>query len=265
MGIKLIIYLFKLFRFKIVCLPKISFSKFLIIISYLFLLFTLSIVVTAVPSGPSSATNLGSSRYSSAPAANISAVAGNVTELNFIANTVTDTWQGYYGNVTGQIVLGNINNQSMYNWNLTSPSGQIYATRNATVPTWANIRCANFSEVNAEDAALNVNQSVEQDSVNRTFFNTTSFNQFYVGARNINITQNCYAVQLYNSSGVSSASFSEVLLSDNAGSKMIYTGLITTPTLGFDNRSHQFEMIVGENGKYGDTTTTPYYFYLELY
>lgn len=232
---------------------------------YLFLviLFLSFYIVTAAPAGPSNVTNLGSSRYSAANAANVTAVAGNVTELNFIANTVTQTWQGYYGNVTGKIVLGNSNNNSMYDWNLSSPSGQIYATRTASVPLWTSMRCANQTEINSEDNILGVNQSVDQDSVNKTFINTTSFNSFYVGGININNTQNCRAVQLYNASGVSSANFAEVLLSDT--SSMIYTGLITNPALGFDNRTHQFEMMVGENGHQGDSSVTSYYFYLELH
>jgi len=230
----------------------------------IFIVLVLSIsIVVAAPTGPSSTTNLGSSRYSTSAAANISAVAGNVTELNFVANTVTQTWQGYYGNVTGKILLGNLNNQSMYDWNLTSPSGQIYATRVIAVPSWTNIRCANQTEINTEDTTLGVNASVDQDAVNRTFLNTTSFSAFYVGGVNINTSQNCRAVQLYNSSGISAANFGEVLLSDT--SNMIYTGLISNPALGFDNRSHQFEMIVGENGHLGDSTVTPYYFYLELH
>lgn len=219
-------------------------------------------MVLAAPTGPSNVDNLGTSRYSTSEAANISAVAGNATELNFMANTITNTWQGYFGNVTGIIVLGNSNNQSMYNWNSSSPTGQIYATRVSAVPTWASIRCADQTEINAEDVALGVNQSVDQDSVNKTFLNITLFNAFYVGAVNINGTQDCRAVQLFDSSGGASSDFSEVLLSDT--SNIIYTGLITTPKQGFDNRTHQFEMLVGENGHIGDTTTTPYYFYIEL-
>jgi len=219
--------------------------------------------VLAVPTGPSTVTNLGSSRYSTSAAANISAIAGNVSEINFNASSITNTWQGYYGNITGTIVLGNSNNQSMYNWNLTSPAGQIYATRVIAVPVWTSVRCANQTEVNTEDTTLGVNQTTDQDSVNKTFINTTSFNSFYVGGLNVNTSQNCRAVQLYNSTGVSSTNFAEVLLSDT--SNMIYTGLISNPMVGFDNRSHQFEMIVGENGHNGDTTATPYYFYVELH
>ena len=150
----------------------------------------------------------------------------------------------------------------MYNWNSSSPTGQIYATRVSSVPAWASVRCANQTEVTTEDTALGVNQSVDQDSANKTFLNTTSFNSFYVGSTTINTTQNCRAVQLFNSSGISSTDFSEVLLSDTVN--LIYTGIITTPKNGFDNRTHQFEMLVGENGHKGDTTATPYYFYVEL-
>jgi len=219
--------------------------------------------VLALPTGPSSVTNVNSGRYSTAGAAVISAIAGNVSEINFAANSITNTWQGYFGNITGTIVLGNSNNQSMYNWNLTSPAGQIYATRVASVPAWTNVRCANQTEINAEDLNIGVNQTVDQDSVNKTFINTTAFNQFYVGGVNINTSQNCRAVQLYNGSVASSPNFAEVLLSDTTNN--IYTGLLTQDSNGFDNRTHDFEMIVGENGHNGDVATTPYYFYLELH
>jgi len=221
-----------------------------------------AVVVLAAPNGPSSATNLGSSRYSVPNAANVSAIAGNVTEINFNANTITQTWQGYFGNITGTIVLGNVDNQSLYNWQLTSPAGQIYATRTATVPTWTSIRCANTTNINTEETALGVNQTTDADAVNKTFLNTTTFSSFYVGAVNIDTSQNCYAVGLFNSTGLASTNFKEVLLHDTAN--MIYTGLITQSANGFDNRAHQFEMIVGENGHLGDTAATPYYFYLEL-
>jgi len=219
--------------------------------------------VFAVPMGPSSVTPIGSSRYSTPGGANVTAIAGNVTELNFVANAITNTWQGYFGNITGTIVLGNSNNQSMYNWNLSSPSGQVYATRTSSVPTWASVVCANQGNVTVEDAILGVNQTTDQDSVNKTFLNTTSFNSFYVGGLNINSTQNCRAVNLYNSTGAPSSNFQEVLLND--GTNMIYTAVINQDANGFDNRTHDFQMLVGENGHNGDVVTTPYYFYLELH
>ena len=229
-----------------------------------FMIGVLSIsIVEATPVGPGSVNVLSNGRYGlSGAGANVTAIAGNVTQMVFNATSITQTWQGYYGNITGMIVLGNSNNQSMYNWNLTSPAGQIYATRVASVPAWTSIQCATPSAIETEDTNIGANSAVDADSTNNTFTNATSFSAFYVGNININSSQNCRAIHLFDSAGAPSASFSEVVLSDTAD--IIYTGLITSPTSGFDSASHQFEMIVGENGHLGDTAATPYYFYVEL-
>ncbi|MGV8086781.1 MAG: hypothetical protein ACP5N1_04065 [Candidatus Woesearchaeota archaeon] len=219
-------------------------------------------VVFAAPTGPSTINVISSSRYTPFAAANISAIAGNVTEINFNANTITNTWQGYFGNITGSIVLGNSNNQTLYNWNLSSPTGEIYATRNSDVPAWGSIACANQVQINSEDTLLGVNQTIDQDSVNITFINSTPFDSFFVGSININSTQNCRAVNLYNGTGASSEDFQEVLLHD--GTAMVYTAIITQDSLGFDNRTHDFQMLVGEDGHRGNSDPIPYYFYLEL-
>jgi hypothetical protein len=230
-------------------------------------LFTLTLITCAAaiaaPSGPGTVTTVSSSRFGSVPGYNLSAIAGNVTELSINGTTITQTWQGYFGNITGKIVLGNANNQTFYDWNLASPRGEIYATRTSSVPSWANVRCANFTNVNSEDAALGVNQANDADSVNRTFLNTTDFTSFYVGSVLINNALGCYGTRMYNATGVkSSTTFAEVLLHDNTN--LIYTALLDQNALGFDNRNHDFEMLVGENGHSGDSTVTPYYFYLEL-
>ena len=219
-------------------------------------------VVVAVPTGPTNTNLISSGRFPLAGGSNLSAVAGNVTEVDFQSNAVTSTWQGYYGNVSGSIKLGDSNNNTLYDWTAASPSGEIYATRASATPAWASVVCASTAQVNTEDVALGVNAALDSDAANRTFLNTTLFNQFYVGNVNINTTQDCRAVQLYNFSGASSANFQEVLLHD--GTSMIYTGLLTRDSTGFDNRPHDFEMMVGENGHNGDVASTLYYFYVEL-
>jgi hypothetical protein len=236
--------------------------------SILFVSMILTIILSAwsafaLPTGPSNIDPLGSSRYPVTSASNISALAGNVTELNFLANSVTNVWQGYFGNISGSIKLGDVNNNTLYDWTTASPSGEIYATRSGTTPAWDTIQCADSAQINQEDLDLTVNQSVEKDSVNNTFLNTTSFNIFYVG--NITIdpaVQNCYAVNLNDESGSPSSDFQEVILND--GSAIVYAALISQNALGFDTGTHDFQMIVGENGHNGDTSTTEYYFYVEL-
>ena len=219
-------------------------------------------VISATPSGPDSINIIGSSRFNVTGAQTVPAQAGNITEFNANANGITQTWQGYFGNVSGAILLADANNHTFYDWNSASPYGEIYAVRNSTVPAWASIQCASTAQINAEDLALNVTQATDADSVNRTFLNSTSFTQFYVGNKNINTTQNCFAVNLFNSSGQSTTNFGEVLLHD--GSNLVYTGLLAPKTTGFDNKPHDFEMLVGANGHNGASGIATYYFYLEL-
>ncbi|MGV8141648.1 MAG: hypothetical protein ACP5NW_04375 [Candidatus Woesearchaeota archaeon] len=233
----------------------------------LLLLFSIMLVLSvgnvfAVPTGPSNIDPFGSSRYPVTPASNFSAIAGNVTELNFQSNSVTNTWQGYFGNISGSINLGDANNNTLYDWTSASPNGEIYATRSAVAPDWSLIQCASSAQVNQEDTDLNVNQSIDRDSVNRTFLNTTLFTTFYVGNVTIDSSQNCYAVNLHDSTGTPSSNFQEVILHD--GSVAIYAAIISQDALGFDNRTHDFQMIVGEDGHNGDSSTTSYYFYVEL-
>ncbi|GIU69989.1 MAG: hypothetical protein KatS3mg002_1225 [Candidatus Woesearchaeota archaeon] len=222
-------------------------------------------LVVAEPTGPTNPiTPLSSSRFGLSSAQTANAYAGNVTEFNLNANTITQTWQGYFGNITGKIVLGNSNNNTLYDWTLTNPQGEIYATRLSTVPTWSSISCAGLSDIIAEETALGVNASIHRDSIQNTFSNTTNFTTFYVGSVMINqSSQDCYATHLYNSTGQQNVYFPEILLRDGSG-EIIYTGLIEDDVLGFDGRTHDFQIIVGENGHNGDTTPSVYYFYLEL-
>ncbi len=219
-------------------------------------------LIAAVPTGPSNIQFISSGRYGVTTASNVSAVAGNLTELTFTANTVTQTWQGYFGNISGSIKLGDANNNTFYDWTSASPNGEIYATQKSDTPTWGSIACATQGQVNSEDTNLGINQATDQDSVNRTFLNNTAFNAFYVGNININDTQDCRVVNLYNSTAAPTTDFQELLLHD--GTDIVYTALIKQDTLGFDSRTHDFQMLVGEDGHLGNTAPTPYYFYVEL-
>ncbi|HIH31417.1 TPA: hypothetical protein HA235_01795 [Candidatus Woesearchaeota archaeon] len=221
------------------------------------------VAVTAAPIGPSTVDEKGTSRYGlSTTAANLTAIAGNVTEVNFDATSITQTWQGYFGNITGNIVLGNANNDTLYNWVLAAPQGEVYATRDASVPAWAGIRCANSTEIGIEEVTnLGANESAG-DGVTETFSGSVHPG-FSVGTEPI-LANNCSSTNLYNDTGSQTDSFFEVLLSDAASSNLIYTALLEDSVIGFDGKEHDFQMLVGEDGHAGDTAVTPYYFYLEI-
>jgi hypothetical protein len=220
-------------------------------------------LVAAAPTGPSSLTRGTDSRFGlDTSAKSTTAFAGNVTSIDFNASTITQTWQGYFGNITGNIVLGNANNDTFYDWSYASVRGEVYATRTASTPAWSLINCANLTHIAVEDTFLGTNQSIDPDAVNNTFRNSTTHDTFTVGAVTINSTNNCHAVNLYDGSGASTTNFQEVLLYDNTS--IIYTSLLTNGAQGFDGTNHNFQMLVGENGHAGDTSTTTYYFYVEL-
>jgi hypothetical protein len=227
------------------------------------LIFVLAIhFVVATPTGISGVTPGASSRMSVSSAANISAIAGNVSEIDFSVTSVTNTWQGYYGDISGQVVLGNSANQTMYNWTAASPNGEIYATRDSGTIEWATIDCANQTELNAEDTALGVVQASASDAVNDTFISNAAFTSFYVGTTQISQGASCFATTLNDETGAPSSDFQEVLLHD--GTSIIYTAVIHQDATGFDTAAHDFQMLVGEDGHDGDVDTTPYYFYVEL-
>jgi len=218
---------------------------------------TMIAYVKAQPTGPDSLTQTSSSRYQGSAAQSIQARAGNVSELNIHATTVSQFWQGYYGNISGTIVLSNANNQSLYQWNDANPNGEIYASRNNSLD-WSQIQCANQSLIYTEESTLNMGNSVER--INDTF-NSTSNPQFFVGATDIT-ANSCRSTNAYNGSGYQQSDFYQVLLS--SGNSMVYTTIIDQNKAGFDNKSYDFEMLVPEDGSNGNTATTTYYFYVEI-
>ncbi|MFH0869569.1 MAG: hypothetical protein V1866_00750 [archaeon] len=235
-----------------------------------------------VPYGVRSITYIQSSRpnVSSYPVPNITAEAGNVTELSLITIATTQAWQGYYGNISGIITLEDSYGYVFYNWTTQEPKGEIYASLNDTI-SWATIRCFNYS-IGASGQTFD-EQDVEDwygigddasDGIWETF-NYTLDRNFFVGSRNITeVSTNvadCHATNTYRYDMMQNDDdFENVLLTD--GDKLVYTAMIennafnnNTDMFGFDNREHDFQMLVAENGHNGyEDTPTTYYFWAEI-
>ena len=238
------------------------------------LLITIAVLSTvkpssAEPTGPNNLTVIKVERKPYWGPQSLDVIAGNVTEITIFSESVTRRWAGVFGNISGTIVLMDANNNTLYDWSVASPQGEIYASR-ANALSWSSIRCANYSERAAEDVFLNAS-ATEEDAPRYTFLNTTEQSRdgdhtgpghplFYVGSIQINAST-CYAVKLYNSSRTY-GNFTEVLLSD--GTNLIYTALLAEDSDGFDGATHDFEMLLAENGYGTDTQTTTYYFWVEI-
>jgi hypothetical protein len=182
---------------------------------------------------------------------------GNVTSINLNATSITPSWQGFYGNISGRIVLKSPEENLFYDWNDLRPQGEVYASRSSAV-NFDSINCTTPSEVSDEETYLG--QSVSSsDSVTNTFTKVTH-PAFSTGLVNIP-PDTCKSTNIYVSGSSQNLTFYEVLLSDGA-SNMVYTAIIDARSTGFDGRPYDFQMLVGQNGHTGGIV--PYYFYLDL-
>jgi hypothetical protein len=186
------------------------------------------------------------------------AIAGNVTEVTITGFTTTQTWQGYYGNVSGTIQLTDSNDNVLYNWSLASPEGEVYSSTSNTV-TWPTIDCFDMATDHPALETLFGIASDDVDGVNETFrFNNHPL--FYTGSVDHTLGE-CNNTYLYNQSG--QGAFYEVLLTD--GTNVVFASILREETpQGFNGELQDFEMIVLENGHGTNIATTTYYFWVEL-
>src|SRR3989338_8064271 len=99
----------------------------------------------ADPQGPTNIARGSSERAPSNAPTQVQAEAGNVTSLQIVATKITSRWQGFYGNITGNITLSDSSSNSMYNWMETAPRGEIYAVNSSATPVWGEVFCFNFT------------------------------------------------------------------------------------------------------------------------
>lgn len=215
--------------------------------------------------------------------ANITAAAGNVTEMDLTAIATTKAWQGYYGNISGIITLEDAYGYVFYNWTAAEPKGEIYASMNNTID-WLNIKCfdwqigtttQNFDQQTAEDWFGIPDDA--SDGLNDTYTETDSLdNELFVGTRNITEVSadgdaSCHSTNTYRLGSMSSETdFENVLLTDDdvlVFATIIENNVVDTVTdiFGFDGRPHDFQLLVAENGHSGfEDSDTPYYFWAEI-
>ena len=203
----------------------------------------------------------------------VDAQAGNVTQLSITASKITNFWQGYYGNISGTITLDDGNNYTLYDWNLPSPSGEIYAA-NSSVSSWSAPVCINLSSQRP-----GFNCTFSDDAPNAECLNSTEIENYFgmaVGSSDgvnetfdtlVNITvgstalTQCAGTNLYVNNTNQSQFWKEALISINNTETIIFSSILENNYWGFNNKTWDFQMIVGEKNTTG---TSNYYFYVEL-
>ena len=246
------------------------------------IMFNISLVIAVEPFG-ASVSPLTSERAPEDSAQGINAIAGNVTELNIFGYSVTQSWQGYFGNVTGVITLNDNSDNVMYNWSVASPQGEIYASKNNSIE-WNYVQCFNYTAAGnyASDTenAGKTNQfgtnitilesmfniiSDDVDGINETFnLLGTGHSRFFTN--NLEFSEGeCQNTRIFSDAGQGEdGKFEEAILYEPTTRSIIFASLLNEDVFGFDSNPHDFEMLVLEDGHRTDTFTDTYYFYVEL-
>lgn len=193
------------------------------------------------------------------------AEAGNITELTLDAIGPTRFWQGYYGEITGEIVLEDGNGNTLYNWSDTEPQGQVFASIGSTI-TWTDVTCIDGSGdiTPAQQETLYDMASDDADGITETFI-YSNHPSFYIGE---NLMTGCNTTWTHVNSETQTERFPMVLLEDDTNDEAIFATFIEnrddgnhTDPIGFDGVSHDFQFMVPENGTFNNAVTTTYYFW----
>ena len=213
-------------------------------------------LVTAAPDPLGATLTPGpSSRGTSPSPSTANAQAGNVTQMNIDQTRITEIWQGFYGNVSGQIVLENSGGANFYDWTATALTGEVYASR-STISSWTSINCTNSTQWETEETVLSI-PAAATDGVNETFSSTTH-PTFQVGTKTF-APNACKSTRPYDGTGTAGQFYNVLLNSDLTN--VVYTVVLAENQNAFDNSTVDFEILVPVDKAAALST---YYFYVEL-
>lgn len=177
---------------------------------------------------------------------------GNVTSASLQTNLSTYRWAGLYGNVTGNIVLGDSDENQLFTW---TASGRVVYASELAAPSWADLADANEAAVEADYAFLDSTDS--SDGYNTTFVGVAeAFGSLIWPA----VTSD-FATTL--SSGATT--WKTYSLTDaSGGTDIIFASPVSGEGVAFDGETADFQMMVPEDGEAGDNAPTTFNLWVEL-
>ena len=212
--------------------------------------------------------NLSKQTAAQGTASSDDAEGGYITEMDLEGISQTVKWQGYYGDITGDIRLADASGYYMYTWDWdSSTGGAVFAVARSTMPNFGVVGTHDITEAEADTALTSDDtwSATGADSVTLTF-DTDDDNsaEFYVAGNTVaEIDRNAmYTLETLGSP----SDFEEVLLTDretvDTVDDMIWTCLIENQALDYTGGNSDYQMIVPATDIGGGTTT--YYFYVEM-
>lgn len=206
-----------------------------------------ALFVSGAPTGASTV-NGTQQRAPDSAAGTAQVEAGNISQTNLTGNTVTTRWAGFYGEVSGGILLGDSSNNIFYQWTVTDPTGSYVFAANGTVSDWtqSNIIAGNVSHM----------PSYLTESAGDNFTNTFT-TQNWFNSTSLSINNTYYATTWQN--GTQLANFTTYALQTADNSTLIWAGSVVSDATAFRNETTDYQILAP-----ADTTEQTYYFYLEF-
>lgn len=203
----------------------------------------------------------------------VNSYSGNTTQLDVNGTQITGHWQGYYGNISGEITLDDGDSNTLFAWTLASASGEIYAANTSATVHWGNITCINLTNGTGDSENLTAASKINATTLDQQYYISqadedrfsATFSGFYsgsfsVGGVTIDSADACPRAYMYVSNATQSTDYQEVLLFDNLSALVFTTIIEPDTTVGFDGNEWNFEMLVAQQNASAGT----YYFYVEL-
>jgi len=216
----------------------------LLLFSVIFTLFTASFALAGIENATVSVGATGNlTEGSESVSAPVTAQGGNVTNVDIETNVSTTKWQGFYGNVSGNLVLG-LNTNVLYDFGSGAVvANTIYATQNSSF---------NF-------AGLNEGNATDVDNV----FGFTTGGDPDQAVDVFTIQTSPDTLVNTNSTTLADGNFQCFLANDgNEGNEtyMAFGGIVNANQAGFNGQLMDYELLVPVRAG----TTPVYYFYMSI-
>lgn len=229
---------------------------FLLAVLSLTVLLALTLVL-ATPTGPTSINITSNTTKATVAGAMVNISGGYISKVNVTATVQNPHWKAFVGWINGRFTLTDATGSQIYDWTLTTISGEIYATRNSSTISWGSIRCANITNITTEENALVHNGA---DNISSTFSGTNA-NTFVTAGQTISAGA-CRATNTYVNNATQSAVFEEVILYD--GVSIVFASVLEDNEAGYDGSGYDFQLLAPENASQTWAGATAYYLYVEI-
>lgn len=184
---------------------------------------------------------------------NITAVGGNISQMNLSITIQSMYWAGVFGNVSHSLALAG-NSNTFYSWQSSIGSTGAVLFSNSSNVDWDSITVGTNTTRENEDALLTLTGNV--DSVNSTFGYQNNINSLNISGTVIPAS----SAPAINTSSNGGTNWETILLHD--GANPVYAGVINqSSNENYDGVVSDFQVMVPVDGA---TNTRTYFLYAAI-